>query len=62
MNLLNKINEILNEINGLEIERVSELNSIQKEALKGYKYILRGGGLNEDFKTFKDVKKFIETL
>ena len=62
MNLLNKINEILNDRIGAEIERVSELNYIQKEALKGYKYILRRNGFDEDFKTFKDVKKFIETL
>ena len=57
MKTIKQINKHLKNIVGVEIERVSDINNpVVKEALTGIKFILRGGELNEDFQTFKDVK------
>tara|TARA_R100001163_G_scaffold22513_2_gene19056 strand:- start:2974 stop:3177 length:204 start_codon:yes stop_codon:yes gene_type:complete len=60
MNTLKQINKHLKNTIGLEIERVSDINCFHtREALSGIKFILRGGGFDEDFETFKDVKEFV---
>ena len=38
------------------------MDSITREALSGIRFILRGGGFDEDFETFKDVKQFVNKL
>ena len=63
VNTLKIINKFLNDMFGVEIERVSDINNpVVKEALSGIKFILRGGGFNEDFETFKDVNEFVKNI
>lgn len=62
METLKEINKHLLNKFGLEIERVSNMSSVVKQSLKGIKFILRDGNINEDFETFKDVKQFVSKL
>ena len=62
MKTLKLINKHLISTRGIEIERVSNMDSITREALSGIRFILRGGGFDEDFETFKDVKQFVNKL
>ena len=62
MKTLKEINKHLLNKFGLEIERVSNMSSVVRQSLKGIKFILRDGNINEDFETFKDVKQFVSKL
>ena len=62
MKTLKLINKHLISTRGIEIERVSNMDSITREPLSGIRFILRGGGFDEDFETFKDVKQFVNKL
>ena len=62
METLKEINKHLLNKFGLEIERVSNMSSVVKQSLKGIKFILIDGNINEDFETFKDVKQFVSKL
>ena len=60
---LKKINEILIEMEGVEIERVSDIDCFHtRQALAGIKFILRDGDFDIDFATFKDVKIWFNGL
>ena len=62
MKTLKEINKHLLNKFGLEIERVSNMSSVVRQSLKGIKFILRDGNINEDFETFKDLKQFVSKL
>ncbi len=60
---LKKINKKLIEMEGIEIQRVSDIDCFHtRQALAGIKFILRDGDFDIDFATFKDVKVWFDGL